>query len=364
MNNSISACLIVKDEEKHIENCLQSLKNLAEEIVIVDTGSKDKTKKIAEKFTDSISDFEWNGNFSEARNLALSKATKDWILSIDADESFSEEDCNKIKKMLEREKEADGFLLNCRTYTNDMGIAGWESCKDDRYEESKKATGFYVSKLLRLFRNNKGFLFEGKIHETPHNSIKKAGGKVYDTDIIFHHFGALDKEKLRDKKETYINSLKDRLDKKDFSEKSEDYICFELGRELINLKRIEEAILYFERAISINEEFNYLLALGGLYLYKNELDKAEKILKRANEINPGNSSLNDNLGVIYAKKQEFNKAIRKFEKAIELNPKSADAHFNLGLVYRDKGKINKMHFYFERAVELNSSYKKKVEQFT
>ena len=83
----ISLCMIVKDEEQHLENCLNSIKELADEIIIVDTGSKDKTKEIAGKFTNKVYDFKWNDDFSEARNFSLSKATKDWILVLDADEN-------------------------------------------------------------------------------------------------------------------------------------------------------------------------------------------------------------------------------------------------------------------------------------
>lgn len=361
MENKISLCMIVKNEEKHLENCLNSIRDLADEIIIVDTGSTDRTKEIAKNYTDKIFDFQWNESFSEARNFSLSQATKDWILILDADESISKEDAKKIKDILNKNKTADAFLLNCRTYTNDIGIAGVKSTKDDEYEESKRAFGYYLSKPLRLFRNNRLFYFEGKIHETVHNSVKKADGKVLDTDIIIHHFGALNKEKLLNKKEIYINSLKKRLEERDFTEKTEDFICFELGRELVNLENIDEAIIYFERAANINEDFNYLLAIGGLYIAKGRLEDAEKILKKANNMQPGNSSLNDNLGIIYAKRKEFNKAIRKFEKAIELNPKSADAHFNLGLVYREIKKNNKMKIYFEKAVELNPAYKQKIE---
>lgn len=362
MLNRISACMIVKDGEEYLENCLNSIKDLASEIIIVDTGSKDKTKEIAERFTNKVFDLEWNGNFSEARNFAISKAEGDWILSIDADETISGKDIKKIRELFDKNPEADAFLLNCRTYTNDIGIAGWRSSKDDEYEESKNSYGYYASKLLRLFKNKKSFFFEGKIHETPHDSIKKINGRVYDTDVIFHHFGALDKEKLLNKKGIYANSLKERLEKKDFFEKTEDYICFELGRELINLGKIEDAIYYFERAKEINEKFEYLLALGGLYLVKNRLDEAEKILSKAKILDSKNASLYDNLGVIYAKKKEFSKAIECFKRAIELNPLSADAHFNLGLSLYQIGEKDNSNIYFNEAVNLNPRYEKKIRE--
>lgn len=359
--SSISLCMIVKDEEEHLEKCLNSVKNLVDEIIIIDTGSIDKTKEIAKKFTNKLFEINWNNDFSEARNYSISKASKNWILILDADETISEKDKEKIKNLINKYEKAEAFILNCRTYTNDIGIAGLTSTKEDEYEESKIASAFYISKLLRLFRNKKEYYFEGRIHETPHNSIEKAGGKINDSDIVMHHFGALDKEKLINKKEAYIELLKERLEKRDFKEKPEDRICFEIGRELINLNRIKEATVFFEKALKHNEHFEYLLGLGGLYVIQDKLDEAEKILKKAIVINPKNSSVHDNLGVIYAKKGEYNKAIRKFEKTLELNQNSADAYFNLGLAYRDKGKPNKANKFFERAIDLNPSYKKKID---
>ena len=120
----------------------------------------------------------------------------------------------------------------------------------DNYRESKVATGYITEgNLLRLFRN-KGYYFEGKIHETVYNSIKTDGGRIYNTDFIIHHFGALDKERLLRKKEIYITLLKDRLEKKDFQEKAEDYIYFELARELLNSGDMDGAIQNFEKALA------------------------------------------------------------------------------------------------------------------
>ncbi len=85
---SISLCLIVKDEEKTLERCLCSILSIADEIIIVDTGSKDKTKHVAKKFTPYVYDFVWNKNFSEARNFCQNFATKELIFWMDADNYF------------------------------------------------------------------------------------------------------------------------------------------------------------------------------------------------------------------------------------------------------------------------------------
>ena len=83
---SISLCMIVKNEEQVLSRCLDSIADLMDEIIIVDTGSTDRTKEIAARYTDRIYDFTWTGNFSDARNFSFSKATKDYIYCADADE--------------------------------------------------------------------------------------------------------------------------------------------------------------------------------------------------------------------------------------------------------------------------------------
>jgi len=371
----ISLCMIIKDEEKWLEICLSSIKDLVEEIIIVDTGSKDKSKEIAKRFTDNVFDFKWDNNFSDARNFAISKATKGWILSFDADEIIADFDKEKIKKIIELD-EADSYFFNWRNYTNVIGVAGFISSTGDKYKESKVAAGFSISKVLRFFKNKKEYFFEGKIHETVDTSIKNSGGTIFDTDVVIHHFGNLDKNKFIEKKKKYIELLRKRLDEKDFGEKEEDYICSELAGELINSGNRDEGIYFLEKAVSIKEEYIYLYNLGTQYLIKGRLDDAEKTLKRAlvlsarflepyNYKNPQkfncyNPSIYNNLGTIYSLKGEINKAIKKLETAIKMNPKFADAYFNLGLTYRGKGKMNKAERFFEEAIELNPAYEERI----
>ena len=105
---SISVCMIVKNEEKILARCLDSLKGIADEMVIVDTGSTDRTKEIAQTYTDKIYDFEWIDDFSAARNYAFSKATKEYVYMADADEVIDEENRRRfllLKEMLSSEVE-------------------------------------------------------------------------------------------------------------------------------------------------------------------------------------------------------------------------------------------------------------------
>lgn len=96
---TVSLCMILKDEEKNISDCLESVADLVDEIIIVDTGSTDNTKEVVKQFTDRIFDFQWIDDFAAARNFSFSKATKDYILWLDADDRLLEADRNKFREL-------------------------------------------------------------------------------------------------------------------------------------------------------------------------------------------------------------------------------------------------------------------------
>ena len=96
---SISVCMIVKNEEHRLARCLDSLKHIADEIVIVDTGSMDDTKQLAAQYTDKIYDFPWINDFAAARNFAFSKCSCDYIYSADADEALDEVNMQKLANL-------------------------------------------------------------------------------------------------------------------------------------------------------------------------------------------------------------------------------------------------------------------------
>src|SRR3989344_8865534 len=100
----LSLCMIVKDEERFLPACLESVRGLVDELIIVDTGSSDKTKEIAQRFVDQIGgkliDFFWIDDFSAARNEGLKHATGGWILVLDADEVIAQQDHERIKQAI------------------------------------------------------------------------------------------------------------------------------------------------------------------------------------------------------------------------------------------------------------------------
>ncbi len=163
---TISLCMIVKNEEKILARCLDSVADLMDEIIIVDTGSTDATKEIAARYTDKIYDFVWIDDFSAARNFAFSKAGMEYIYSADADEVLSEENrerFRKIKEMLLPEIE----IVQMK-YGNQLQH-GTVYNFDEEYRP-------------KLFKRLREFVWVEPIHETV-----RLEPVVYDSDIVITH---------------------------------------------------------------------------------------------------------------------------------------------------------------------------------
>ena len=99
---SISLCMIVRNEEKVLGRCLSCVRGFADEIIIVDTGSTDRTKEIAFSFTDKVYDFKWKDDFAAARNFAFSKGTGDYLFWLDADDVIRQEEWRKLMDLKRR----------------------------------------------------------------------------------------------------------------------------------------------------------------------------------------------------------------------------------------------------------------------
>lgn len=159
---SLSVCFIVKNEEEVISRCLACVKKFADEIVVVDTGSADRTIDAVKNFTDKIYFFKWADDFSAARNFALEKATCDFVMWLDADDVITDENCVKIKKLIESGDFDMAFLPYATAFEDD------------------KPTFVYYRE--RIFKRCKNYRFEGAVHE----AVTPQGKIVYGDAQIFH----------------------------------------------------------------------------------------------------------------------------------------------------------------------------------
>src|SRR5471030_2615411 len=141
MKNQVSLCMIVKDEEEYLPRCLYSINDIVDEIIIVDTGSSDKTVEIAKSYGAKVYYFKWNSNFSEARNESLKYATKDWILILDADDELRTEYKGNLRLLLNMQLDKNAiYFFETLNYYGDIVD---DSC-------------ITINLNPRMFKNNQG----------------------------------------------------------------------------------------------------------------------------------------------------------------------------------------------------------------
>lgn len=163
---TVSLCMIVKNEERILRRCLDTVADLVEEIVIVDTGSTDRTKEIAAAYTEHIYDFAWTGNFSDARNFAFSKCTMEYIYTADADEVIDE--ANRWR-----------FLDLKRALLPEIEIVQMKYGNQLQYSTIYNFDEEYRPKLYKRLRE---FVWEYPIHEAV-----RLMPVIYDSDIVINH---------------------------------------------------------------------------------------------------------------------------------------------------------------------------------
>ena len=281
---SISLCMIVRNEQEYLQQCLDSVKDLVDEIIIIDTGSTDRTVEIAKNNGAKVFYYKWDNDFSKARNESLKHATHEWILVLDADETIARKDHLRIKKLLD-ETEYRGFAFVQRSYMNESSPLKWVSAKNDPYDESRNYLGWVYSGITRLFKNDERIRFEYPVHETVIDSLGRIGGKINQTQIPIHHFGKLrGKEYVDEKGRMYLE-----LGKKKAETLPKATSFFELAVQAQALKKYDDAIENFKKAIELNPQWAACHSnLGILLARQGKKDEALKFLQMALSLNPQN----------------------------------------------------------------------------
>jgi len=223
----LSVCLIVKNEERFLAQCLKSVKDVAQQIVVVDTGSTDRTVEIAKEFGAEVHSFTWCDDFSAARNAALEHATGDWVLALDADEELAAKDHDTLRKAM-----SDASAMAWRLPIVDIG---------------RELDG--CSYVPRLFRNGPGLFYLGRVHEQVFSSIEVRRAewglenKIGDATLIHHGYT---QELVRDRNKIERNLQL--LEKAVEELPDEPHLLMNLGLELSRSGREAEAFARYREA--------------------------------------------------------------------------------------------------------------------
>ncbi|MEK6964104.1 MAG: glycosyltransferase [Nanoarchaeota archaeon] len=333
---TISLCMIARNEEDCIAESLNSVKGLVDEVIVVDNGSTDKTKEIAKKCGAHVFEHTWKDDFSESRNVAIGKAKGDWILVLDADEVIAKKDHDRIKKLIEN-KDIEGYILLIRTYTAERRLNDWYPSDD--YKECKSYLGYIVEQPLRLFRNKKGYLFTGKVHESITSSIQQTKGMIGICQVPIHHYGNVrKKDKMHTKQKSYIHIAREELKKN----KEDVKTRYELAIALIQQDQYGQAREHLEQIKKRQPEYkNTLLFLAETYTREGKLDEAIQIYHEFIAYQPNNPTPWTNIGLLYRVQNKLDMALRYLKKALTLNSENAALYEQLSEILMIKGETDK-----------------------
>ncbi|HSV93174.1 MAG TPA: glycosyltransferase [Desulfobacterales bacterium] len=186
----VSLCMIVKDEAGNLARCLHSAKPIVDEIVVIDTGSRDRSADIARAFGARLYDRPWRDDFSDARNAAIANASGDWILVLDADEVVSAQDFDRLRPLLAAPPTC-AYRVRTRNYTRELNTVGWRP-NTGEYAREEAGAGWFPSEKVRLFPRAPGIVFRHPVHELVEPSLQEAGIPILTCELQVHHYGHLE----------------------------------------------------------------------------------------------------------------------------------------------------------------------------
>ncbi|MCL1698245.1 glycosyltransferase family 2 protein [Lysinibacillus sp. BPa_S21] len=307
-NCFISLCMIVKNEEEFLPECLRCVQEIVDEIIIVDTGSTDASIEIGKNFGGKVISHKWDNNFAKARNISLENATGDWILILDADEFLDSIDRDDFHKYI-KESNADILSLELVNYYG------------DKRDESRT----YTMAQSRLFKNHLGLKFENSIHETINlNDVNTDVYKTKHFPIKIHHLGYLTSVTEKKKKnERNMNLLHAEIK----NEKHSPWMEYHLASEYYRQKNFDRAFIY------CNESIKRFLIAG---------------------LMPPSLIYNLKYSILITT-ESFKEVLKGIDKAILLYPDYVDLYFYKAVALYHEGMVNECILTLEHCLSLGEN---------
>lgn len=366
----LSVCIIAKNEEKNIARCLEALQPLGFEIIVVDTGSADATKEIASRYTRNIYDFVWCDDFAAAKNFAVSKASNDVVMVVDADEymeAFDSEQLAELSRLLKEHPDAVG-----RVYRKNVFERNGVRQETDEW-------------LNRIFRKDL-FHYEGRIHEQV-TALDGSDFETFQTPVTLAHTGYdLPEEERKKKAERNIRLLELELEAlvletaggkkaakaawRMLEEKGGEhsplqknaqipYILYQLGKGWYMAGDYGKACRYFALGLSfdLNPRLEYVIDMVETYGYallNSGQAEAALFLKNVYAEFGASADFQFLMGLIYMNNALFDEAVEEFQKAARHRTcrskgvNSYAAWYNIGVIYECLGKISEAKYYYEK----------------
>lgn len=302
----ISVCMIAKNEERYIETCLKHLLPYGVEIVVVDTGSTDRTMEIAKKYTDKVYEFAWIDDFAAARNFAASKATNNWILVLDCDEYLLELDARTLRVCMQQHLRHVGMLKLRNLYTQ---------------EDGTKA--YHIDKVPRFYNKN-FFEYRFRIHEqiTPKKQEKLEDVRLFTYELPLeaeHHGYDIDETEMQKKQERNLKLLQSSIGETPF----DDYLYFQIGQSYYVLGEYEAAAEAYAKSFDLLDNIEKGFVKHAVISYTKTLHKLKRYeeqikLQLAYEHMVQSAEFSYYMGCAFQEQREYLKALLTFVKITQM----------------------------------------------
>ncbi len=371
----LSFCMIVKNEAENLPRCLGSVRDVVNEMIVLDTGSTDETVAIAQSFGAQVHHFPWNNSFSDARNEALKYVIGDWILVLDADEVLVPAIIPSLRQAIQQEQ---AIVINL--IRHEIG-----------------ATQSPYSLVSRLFRNHPAIRFSRPYHAMVDDSVTQLMAREPDwqvinyADVAILHYGygpgAIASRNKLEKARTTMEGF--------FADHPDDaYVCSKLGALYVQMDDWTRGIELLQHGLQtpsnppIRYELHYHLGiaqsrlqnfsqaerhyhlaiaqslleslklgaynnLGGLLQNRGDWTGAKALFAKVLAIDPTFAAGHYNLGMSLKALGQMVEAIAHYQQAIALNPHYAEAYQNLGVVLLKLGRVPESLEMFEKAIALH-----------
>lgn len=337
--NNISICIITKNERDNLITCLERIANLDMEIVVIDTGSTDDSKEIALRYTKHVYDFVWCNDFSAARNFAISKANRDYILMVDTDEFIDEIDISDLNRLIQENPDGIGLLLRKNLFQS--GASDMTS----------------TIRISRLFPKAL-FHYEGIIHEqvVPLNPKELPNPTHYKIPVYMTHVGYQGDSTL---KQTKANRNLSLLLTELENSPNDPYILYQIGKSYYYVQDYQKSLSYFEKALEqpVDTNIQYVRSLITMYGYcfinTKQYTDAMMLAAVYDELQDDADYLFV-MGLIYMYNAQFDMAIAQFQKATTIDTCTVDgvnsysAFYNIGVIYECLGNTKEALNYYKK----------------
>ena len=348
MNKTITLCMIVKNEEEYLRRCLDSVKDKVDQIIIVDTGSKDATLDIAKEYTNDIYHFKWMEDFAAARNESIKYATSDYILVLDADEYLD----SKADLQQDISLNFDYYFLKVHNFMSN---------------------GRAINHIaIRLFANHKGLTYHNRLHEHLNTMDEEADYRGAPGGGLIYHTGYTD-QMMKDRKKEERNVP---LMLKEVSENPNAYNLFNMGRTYMWIGEYEKAITYLQRAYPLSTNLNIIPelltticnCLGEL----NRYEEALQVVNDAVKIYPNETDLHHIQGLLCIESGYMKDAVNALEKCLHLGDKgitvtegngSFNAHYRLAGINENRNHILQSYEQIIQALQAKRGYAPALKKY-